>query len=1407
MSGVDQRVVEMAFKGESFLSGVTKSLSVLSALKQGLGNLKNGSKDLNDLDDAGKKFSLSGMTKGIDEAANHLNLMRIAGITVFTTLVHQAFTAGENILKSLTIDPLKAGLDVYETKINAIQTILANTASEGTKLKDVTAALNNLNTYANKTVYNFGQMAKNIGTFTAAGVNLKTSVDSIKGIANLAALSGSSAEQASTAMYQLSQSIAAGKVNLQDWNSVVNAGLGGKVFQNQLIETAKATGVNIDAIIKKAGSFRNSLQEGWLTSNILTKTLSLFTGDLSKAQITAMGFTGKEADAILKQAKNAVDSATKIRTVTQLFDALKEEVATAWSHVFEAVIGNINQASTTLTALHNVAETALTSPINKLADLLAAFRKLGGFDIIIKGITEAFHAFSDILSTVKEAFHAVFPANGGDAAQGLLKMAEAFERFAAKLQPSKQTLAELKTIFEGVFSVVKIVIDVISGVIGVITKVGGAAAGAGGGFLPLVAALASFVTKIKNVIESSGALTKFFQFLGTVLSLPLKAISLLIEGLGKLGPVFQKIVGFVGPIVQKIGDEFKNLAGAVVQGIQSGDLSKVGSILNQLLLGGVLVQIRKFIKSLGSNLGGEGGPGLFDTIKESFEGLTNSLKAMQENLKAGTLEKIAIAVGILAASLVALSFVNIGNLTKSLTAMTVMFTELLVALSVVSKIAGAGGVVKMTVIGVALNELATAILILAGAVAILSKFSWEELSKGLSAIAILLTEVVAAIKVMSGDTSGTIAASAAMIGIATALNIMALAIGKLGKLSFGTIAKGVGSIAALLLVVAGFQKIDGGEKLIASAAGMVLIAAAMNVMATAIKKLGSTPTGNLVKGITAIAATLIVLVSAMNAMKSGIGGAAALGIAAGALLILSKAISSLGTESWGSIGKALVALAASLLIMNGAMVAMEGGIGGAAALLVMSAALAVMTGVLLILGNLSWETIVKGLVALAGIFIVLGAAGLLLAPVTPVILALGVAVGLIGLGVLAAAAGLLVFAAAITAIGIALVAVGASLIAFIKLLISLPAVVITGIVDAIGSIVKSIGTAVTEIVQAFTGIFAAILDAIKKLIPKFVAVVDELVTAMVHIVTVDGPKVVNAFLNAIKTTLDAIVKYVPKFAAAAVQLITNMLTAIAKKIPAMAQAAVNLVVAFINAITSSTVKVVAAAVSMTIKMINGIANTIRTQTPALNAAMKNLGSAIIGAMAGAITGGLSSVVGAIANVVKSAIAKAKNLLDINSPSKVFMAIFKSVPEGAALGVTNNAGILTTAMSVMTEAAITSVGKSLSGMSKIVSDSIDLQPRITPVVDLTQLKAGLSSIPGIAGSPSIKATFSTANAASISAANAAAAANAGLLENKSTQLIFNQTNTSPVALDSTTIYRRTKNQISIARGVLTGANSS
>jgi tape measure domain-containing protein len=389
MSSIDQRVVHMTFDNKQFEAGIASTLSDLEKLNRSL-QMQGATKGLKDVDAAAKGVKLDGMGAQADSVASKFKNLSVIGVTALATITSKAVEAGGRFAKALTLDPIIAGFHNYETQINAVGTILANTGLEGASgLKKVNTALDELNTYANKTVYNFSEMAKNIGTFTAAGVGLKDSVSSIKGIANLAAISGSTSEQASTAMYQLSQAIATGTVHLMDWNSVVNAGMGGKVFQNALVNTARANGVAIDSIIKKAGSFRESLQKGWLTSKILTETLSQFTGDLTEKQIRAMGFTKKQAQEVLKLGKTGVDAATKIKTATQLADALKEEVATAWGTIFKTIFGNINQATTLFTGIHNVAEHALTAPVYALNNLIKGWDKLGGRKVLIEayGVT------------------------------------------------------------------------------------------------------------------------------------------------------------------------------------------------------------------------------------------------------------------------------------------------------------------------------------------------------------------------------------------------------------------------------------------------------------------------------------------------------------------------------------------------------------------------------------------------------------------------------------------------------------------------------------------------------------------------------------------------------------------------------------------------------------------------------------------------------------------------------------------------------------------------------------------------------------------------------------------------------------------------------------------------------------
>ena len=413
---VDERVVSMQFDNRHFESNVQTTMSTLDKLKQKL-RLDGAAKGLESVNTAARKVNFSEMEYAATKAGFQVQdiWLKVASVLEYQ-VAGRIIAAGKRMTSALTIDPIKTGFQEYETQINAVQTILANTSSKGTTIDDVNRALEELNEYADKTIYNFTEMTRNIGTFTAAGVDLETATNAIQGIANLAAVSGSTSQQASTAMYQLSQALSSGTVKLMDWNSVVNAGMGGQVFQDALKETARVHGVAIDSMIEEQGSFRETLSEGWLTADILTETLQKFTLtteglteeqiEANREMLRAKGYTEAQIDEIFKLGKTATDAATKVKTFTQLWDVMKESAQSGWAQTWKLIIGDFEEAKAFLTPL----ATFLTNVINKMSEARNAvlesalgqnFRGLGK---VIRGIFDAINgpmtAVSDIISGV-----------------------------------------------------------------------------------------------------------------------------------------------------------------------------------------------------------------------------------------------------------------------------------------------------------------------------------------------------------------------------------------------------------------------------------------------------------------------------------------------------------------------------------------------------------------------------------------------------------------------------------------------------------------------------------------------------------------------------------------------------------------------------------------------------------------------------------------------------------------------------------------------------------------------------------------------------------------------------------------------------------------------------------------------
>ena len=369
---IDSKVVEMRFDNKHFEKHTRETISTLDKLKQKL-NLTGASKGLENINTSANKVNFNGMAGALDTVRSKFSALEVMGVTALANITNSAVNAGKRMIAALTIDPIKTGFNEYETQLNAVQTIMANVGHKGKTLDDVNNALEELNKYADQTIYNFTEMTRNIGLFTNAGVDLDTSVAAIKGFSNAAAMAGTNATDTSRAMYQLSQAMSSGTVKLLDWKSLETANITGERFQETIKETAKVHGINVDAMIQKEGSFRETLKDGWLTADLMSEALNHYTlsrdtmteaeQKAAKAQMLNIGYTEEQIEKLFDLGTEASNAATKVKSFTQLFDVLKESAQSGWAKTWQIIIGDFEEAK----ALFSPLAEFLTGIIDKIS--------------------------------------------------------------------------------------------------------------------------------------------------------------------------------------------------------------------------------------------------------------------------------------------------------------------------------------------------------------------------------------------------------------------------------------------------------------------------------------------------------------------------------------------------------------------------------------------------------------------------------------------------------------------------------------------------------------------------------------------------------------------------------------------------------------------------------------------------------------------------------------------------------------------------------------------------------------------------------------------------------------------------------------------------------------------------------
>lgn len=1465
VSAIDERVVRMNFDNAKFAQGASSTLSWLDRLKQAL-RFDGATQGLDRVDAAVDKIDTQEAQNQVGALGRSFTALQAIALTALTNIVNKAVDAGLRLANSLTLEPIIAGFREYETNLGSIQTILANTGLKGAAgLEKVNGVLDQLNHYSDQTIYNFSEMAKNIGTFTAAGVDLKTSAAAIKGIANLAAISGSNSEQASAAMYQLSQALSAGKVSLEDWNSVVNSGMGGEVFRNSLIETARAHGVAVDKIIKDSGSFRNSLQKGWITSEILTETLSKFTGELTADQLKSMGYTEQQIKGILEMADTAVDAATKVKSMSQLLDTLKEAVGSGWAQTWEIIFGDFDEAKELFTGVNNVLGEMISNSAKSRNELLQGWKDLGGRDALIKGIGAGFNALLSILRPVREAFRTIFPKA---TAQDLYNLTVSFRNFMERLKIGEDTAKNLRRTFAGFFAILGIGWELLKAGVRFIFDLFGAVSKGSGGFLEFTGNIGDWLVALHKAIKDGQVFGKVFEFLGRILQIPINLLRFLANLLGnlfedvntdgatasidkltesldpleRLGRMVSQIwgnivrtftdfAGDLGPVAQGFIDWAKDV-GAAIADFFSGNFNfdQVVSGIQTGLFAGLFLMLKRFLGNIGDFIGSGGG--LFDSLTGAIDGLTDTLSGLQNALNAHALLLIAAAVGILTLSFIALAKLDSAGLTRASIAIGVMMTQLGIAFAAFARISTAGQAAKVTVMAAGLILLATAVRILASSVTKLAGIKIEELRKGLIAVALLLGTLVAATNRLNTNTGGMIRTAAGMVILAAALKLLVSSVEDLSGMDWNSLAKGLVGVGTLLGALALFTRLAAvdkggivqgagivllatGLKILASAvedftqfnweqlargmsgvavglglitaalnllpdgaifkaAGLAIVAASLKMIADGVEEMSGLQWGEIARGLTVMAGALIGIAIALRLISNGaVLKAAGILIVASSLGMIQEALGNMSGMTWDEIARGLTVLAASLILIAAAIRVVQGAVSGAAAIMIMALALNMLVPVLVALGGMTWEEIVKGLAALAGVFVILGAAGLLLGPLAPVIFSLAAGIALLGLAVLAAGVGVLAFATGLTVLAAAGTGATAAIVGIVAGLVGLIPYVMEQIGLGLVAFAKVIATAGPAILQAITTLMNSFLDAV-------IAVT---------------PKAVKAVITMLTQILDALVKAIPRIARAGLDIMIGFLNALASKMGQIVDSGVKVVVAFLKGIGKNAGKIVDAGVDLIFDFLHAIADAIR-----------NSGERIVDAgwdiATGIIEGIIKGLGALVRKVVDAAIGLAKDIWNgimdffgIASPSKLMIWTSKQMALGLAVGLTKYSHLSADAAVGVGEDIVDSMSKSLDGLSSVLgSDLIDFEPTISPVLDLSGVKKDASELQRLLSLPTLEVSAAAKDASS------------GYEENRTRpdgsddaprgdNYNFTQNNYSPRALSEEEIYRQTNNLIS------------
>ena len=1196
---IDSKVVEMKFDNSQFENGVKTSLGTLDKLKNSL-KFADSTKGLENVSNAANKMNFSGLADGVATIQDRFSNLGIVGMTVLQNLTNSVVNMGKKwitaIPKQIVSGGIKRAMNLEKANFQ-LQGLLKDASKVEAVMKNVNTAVDGTAYGLDEAALVASQFA---ASGLEAGDEMEHALKAISGVAAMTSSSYGEIGDVFTRvagqgrlMGENLNSLAARGLNaaatLKDYlnaNDAVkqermNAALAtGKKAMAEIDWQADLTEADIREMVS-AGvidfqTFANAMDDAF--SEHATKANETFSGALSNMKAALSRIGAKVATPMLVNLRDIFNSLRKVfNSLNEFLDPLINKINKTTKAITDLIVGFFEFGAVE-------GDTKHTGQAMKN---------------IFDGLSNIFHALSRVIGTVKNAFKAIIPPITVEtlvkATEAFKRLTSNVNNIDIDTILSLHNIGlGLASVLKIVKSLIKGVLTVLEPLAPLVGLVGKALVSLFGRLGKHVETLSNFLERTQLIQKAS---EKLASALGKVVEKivsfgELKAVSgvldffeskiksvwewlrTLWDGLTNGGERVENRFAKLGEKIDELKEKFKGLSsvGDTVKTIFStlGDLIKdvsknIGDglgrafggdnglksfldVFNTGAIGALLLSFGRITDTLSIFAEGNGGTFLNNFMKSAFGGnlirdahltlstLKTDLAAMQGSIKAGAIQKIAIAVGILAASALVLSMIDPDRLSSALVGIGAMMGELAAMMGAMDKIGGKKS--KLGKMALAMIGVSVAILILAGAMKKISEVDPEQVRTSLVAIGILMGELVAVSRIMEGHTKGLIKGGIGISIFALGIRLLVKPLKQLGEMPVDQLKQGLLAIGGLILEISGIMLAGKFGKFgVSTGLGIIALAAGIKILADIVKDLGNIPTDQLEQGLVAVAAALGEIALAVNLMKGSTTLAVGVGlvIIGAGLEIITNVIKKLGESDQTQVSSGLMNLAAALGILALALHLMEGTLLGSAALVIAAAAIAILTPAIMLLGQLNLEQVLNALIAMAGAFTILGVAAMVFSNPALLVGLLGLsgAIALLGVAALAAGAGIALFATGLATLAVSGVAGIAAL-----------GLVVTDLVKIIGDFVVGLAEQAPRIVGAILSMFMELLVQINEYAPDILEQVVTFVLNIMEMLIDKSPDFIDTGIRLIVALIDGLAQGIEDNRERIIEAFKHLLTAI-----------------------------------------------------------------------------------------------------------------------------------------------------------------------------------------------------------------------------------------------------------------------